>query len=399
MATTAKPFRVKYAPPGMTWAEAKAAGALRESDVWMIRYRVHGRPRRESTGTTSYEEAKRILRERLSAADHGEAPARKARRVTVSEMAAALERDYTTNGQRLDTLKARLGHLNASPALGYGLALLAELTPRDMEAYKAERLDQKASGATINRELYVLAHMIARGRDLGHVTGSLRVRAHKMAESPARSGFFEPGQFQAVMAALPKHLRPVVAFGYETGWRLREITSRRWRHVDLKAGVVRLEPGESKSGKPREIFASPELLAILRAQLAKAATKWPGERLDDRPVFFRPGGLPVSTFRKAWATACETANVAGRIFHDLRRTAARDMVRSGTPERVAMTVTGHETRDVFERYNIVSEQDRRDVAARNAGRLPVAVAVGETKSTTARTTRQKPALRLIKAGP
>ena len=49
-------------------------------------------------------------------------------------------------------------------------------------------------------------------------------------------------------------------------------------------------------------------------------------------------------------------------------------------------------------YNIGSEQDRRDVAARNAGRLPVAVAVGDTKSTTASTMRQKPALRLIKAG-
>jgi Phage integrase family len=97
-------------------------------------------------------------------------------------------------------------------------------------------------------------------------------------------------------------------------------------------------------------------------------------------VFFRPGGRRVGTFYKAWVTACDTANVAGRIFHDLRRTAARDMVRSGTPERVAMTVTGHETRDVFERYNIVSEQDRRDVAARNAGRLPVAVAVGETRA-------------------
>ena len=71
MASMTKPFRVKYAPPSMTWAEAKAAGALRESDVWMIRYRVHGRPRRESTETTNYEDAKRILRERLHAADNG----------------------------------------------------------------------------------------------------------------------------------------------------------------------------------------------------------------------------------------------------------------------------------------------------------------------------------------
>jgi integrase len=314
-------------------------------------------------------------------------------------MAATLERDYETNGQRLDTLKARLAHLKASPHFGYGKALLVQLTPTAVEEYKAERLAEKASGATINRELNTLARMIARGRDLGHVTGMLRIRPHRMAESPARQGFFEPAQFQAVMAALPKHLRPVVAFGYETGWRLREITSRCWRHVDLEAGLVRLEPGESKNGRACEVYGSPELVAILRAQRAKAERRWPGETLADRPVFFRPGGLPVDTFYKAWATACEAANVAGRIFHDLRRTAARDMVRSGTPERVAMTVTGHETRDVFERYNIVSDQDRREVAVRNAGRLPVAVAVGETKSTTTSTTGRKSQLRLIKARP
>lgn len=203
--------------------------------------------------------------------------------MTLEEMAATLERDYETNHQRVDTLKARLSHLKAAPALGYGRAVLAQLAPGDVEAYKAERLAQKASGPTINRELYVLAHMIARGRDLGHVTGSLRVRLHRMAESPARSGFFEPGQFQAIQAALPKHLRPVVAFGYESGWRLREITSRCWRHVDLEAGTVRLEPGETKNGRPRTIRCSPELVAILRAQRAKAVNKWPRDALEDRP--------------------------------------------------------------------------------------------------------------------
>jgi integrase len=384
----------------MTWAEAKAAGALRESETWMIRYRVHGRTRRESTETTNYEEAKRILRERLGAADNGTLPAPKAKRVTLENMAEALERDYETNGQRLDTLKARLAHLKDSPAFGYGKAMLARLTPTDVECYKAERLAAKASGATINRELYALAHMIARGRGLGHVTGTLRVRLHRMAESPARQGLFEPVQFQAVMAALPKHLRPVVAFGYETGWRLREITSRRWRHVDLDAGTVRLEPGDTKNGRPRTIRCSLELVAILRAQRAKAERKWPGEPLGDRPVFFRPKGRPVETFYKAWATACEAANVAGRIFHDLRRTAARDMVRRGVPERVAMKRTGHETRDVFDRYNICDEQDDQHAAELLAGRLDVSVAVaaGESKSTTASTTGRKPALRLIKAG-
>jgi hypothetical protein len=130
---------------------------------------------------------------------------------------------------------------------GYGKALLVQLTPNAVEEYKVERLAQKASGATINRELNTLARMIARGRDLGHVTGMLRVRPHRMAESPARQGFFEPAQFQAVMVALPKHLRPVVAFGYETGWRLREITSRGWHTSTSRPASCDSSPARART--------------------------------------------------------------------------------------------------------------------------------------------------------
>ena len=115
---------------------------------------------------------------------------------------------------------------------------------------------------------------------------------------------------------------------------------------------------------------------------AKAEREWPGEPLDDRFVFFRPGGRPVGTFYKAWATACEAANVAGRIFHDLRRTAARDMVRRGVPERVAMKRTGLETRDVFDRYDICDEQDDLHAAELLAGRLDVAVTIAGNESRT-----------------
>ncbi len=150
--------------------------------------------------------------------------------------------------------------------------------------------------------------------------------------------------------------------GNELGWRLREILPLQWHQLNLAEGSLHLAPGTTKNNEGRVVYLSPDLLAALRAQHAMTRELERSAGVIIPWVFHRKGGRQVHGVRKAWAKACLQAGVPGMVFHDLRRTAIRNMIRAGVPERVAMLVAGHKTRSVFERYNIVSEADLKDAA-------------------------------------
>ena len=77
---------------------------------------------------------------------------------------------------------------------------------------------------------------------------------------------------------------------------------------------------------------------------------------------FHRDGIPVRRWRTAWRTACQSAGVPTRFLHDCRRTAARNLIRANVPERVAMLLTGHKSRAIFDRYNIIHEQELLDAS-------------------------------------
>jgi len=187
-----------------------------------------------------------------------------------------------------------------------------------------------------------------------------------LKEDNVRQGFFEHGDFLALRDALPDHLKGFVTFGYRTGWRIGELAGLQWNQVDRERGTVRLHPGETKNDQGRTIYLDQELQEVFKGlweRRIKAGNALPW-------VFLNADGTDrVKRFDKAWKAACQTAGLGVKLFHDFRRTAVRNMIRAGVPERVCMMVSGHKTRSVFDRYNVVSDTDLQLAAERQAAYL------------------------------
>ena len=137
-----------------------------------------------------------------------------------------------------------------------------------------------------------------------------------------------------------------------SGWRKQEILGLTWEEIDRAGGVIRLSPARSKTLVGRMLPISQPIADALARRRAR--------RDPDSPLVFHRDGIPVRRWRTAWRTACQAAGVPTRFLHDCRRTAARNLIRANVPERVAMLLTGHKSRAIFDRYNIIHEQELLD---------------------------------------
>lgn len=236
----------------------------------------------------------------------------------------------------------------------------AELSTTRVKEYIKHRQSQRAANGTINRELAALRRMFSLGISedppLVHHVPYLP----KMKEAPPRQGFLTHEQYEKLHDALPDYLRPVFTFAYQTGWRKAEILGLQWNNAHLKEGIIVLKPGTTKNDEGRKVFMDDVVRKVVMNQLRDRM------RHPTCPYVFHRNGHRIGSFRKAWAEACKKAGVGDMLFHDLRRTAVRDMVRQGIHDKVAMQITGHKTRSVFDRYNIISEEDLRAAAQKRS---------------------------------
>ena len=250
----------------------------------------------------------------------------------------------------------------------FGNLRVERVTTAVIRKYIDRRQVAGAADATINNNLAALR----RAFNLGYqCTPPKVVRVPyfpMLTVNNARRGFFEAEEYAALFAELAEEIRPVFAFGYYTGCRKGEILMLLWTQVDLVQGLVRLNPGETKNDEGRVIPLVPELLEILRMQKALRDQYWP----QCPWVFFRHASSDrIKSFRTAWRLVCKRAGLwdaetqkPTKLFHDLRRTGVRNLIRAGVPEKIAMAISGHKTRSVFDRYNIVSERDLLEAARR-----------------------------------
>jgi integrase len=320
----------------------------KNSAVYWVKYYRNGQAFRESTHSTSKQEAGDFLKKRLGEIATGNFYGPLAERVTVSELADDFLRDYRINERKsVDDVEARW-RLHLCPFFGHMKA--TEVSSDLIARYVDRRRQQKASNATINREMAALKRMFRLGLYSTPPKVNRVPKIPRLAENNIRKGFLEDGQFEKIVAHCPElWFRAIVEVGRTYGWRVGELTQLRVRQVDLLARVLRLEPGTTKNRDGREVSMTQNVFALLSACVS---SKEPEDF-----VFTRPDGKPVLSFKKTWRNACVAAGVPKLLFHDLRRTAARNLRRAGVAEGVIMKIGGWRTRSVFERYAIVSQTD------------------------------------------
>ena len=336
--------------------KARRGRVYLRGQTWWMDFSRNGRRYREPIeGAKTENEAWDVLDKVRAEVREGRRP--DVERSRFEHLAERLLRHYEAQGTRprsLARVRQALAHL------AYFNGTLAREVGDNLDAYVVARRKAGAKPATIKLELGVLGRLFRVAKLPPPEMPRLEVRN-------VRQGFFEPAELEAVLLRLPAELAAVTRFGAWTGWRKAEILGLEWRNVDMARGLVHLAPGTTKNGQGRTypFNAHPGLAGLLQSQRQLTTTI---ERAEGRivPWVFHRAGAPIRDMDDAWRRAVRLAGLPGRLFHDLRRTAVRDLERARVPRSVAMKLTGHLTESVFRRYAIVDEADLAEGVAKLA---------------------------------
>ncbi len=269
---------------------------------------------------------------------------------TVGDLMARLQEDYEVQGRKSLTT----ARYHWQPILkAFGGIVASELNPDMIRQYTMARKREGKANGTINRELAGLHRAFELGRHSGVVQSPPPISM--LRETGIRQGTYTREEVERIVKVLPPHLGPVVWFAYHTGRRRGEILQITWSDVNLEDGWITIRAATTKTGSPDRIPIAGELRALLMICQQRAL-----DAGANCSFVFQYRQKPLKTFSRTWKLALTKCGLKDKLFHDLRRTAATDLVESGVSEQASMAITGHKTRSIFQRYNIVKSNTIRE---------------------------------------
>lgn len=241
----------------------------------------------------------------------------------------------------------------------FGGMKAARVGTAQIAGYVERRQAEGAANSTINRELALLRRAFSLGFDGEPQKVSRIPKFHRFIVSEKgneRRGFVEEAEYRRLADATAGQmwLRSLLALGYTYGFRKGELLNMRCAQVDLLNNTASLYSGETKNDEAR--------IVVLTEECRRLVTELRRGKQPEDYLFTREDGSRVVDFRGAWDALVKTAGVPDLLFHDLRRSAVRNMIRRGVPQKTAQKISGHKTDAIFSRYNIISESDIADAA-------------------------------------
>lgn len=352
-----------------------------QSLKWWVKVWKDGQPIYQSTDSSTYGDAvelkQRLIAEMVSGQRSGGAP----ERVRINELLNDWLDENTSASEETKRIYRYSVEANIRPA--FGSLKPVQLTTERLAEYRKQRVKKlmerrrsadddgeakakKAAHVTVNREFaYLRASLLHASKKTPPKV--LRVPSFPMAkEDNARQGFLEASVYEKLRDAfLDTGVQLLFIVAYNIGVRSKELRLIEWDQVDFRDGIISIL--RTKNGEARAVpIFSGDMFDYLKAAKATRDRLYP----QSKWVFSRTGE-PIKDFREEWENSCKRAGCSGLLFHDLRRTAVRNMVRiHGLDRTIAKKISGHKTDSMFDRYNIIDVEDikaaKRHVDSRRA---------------------------------
>jgi integrase len=235
----------------------------------------------------------------------------------------------------------------------FGKVRAAKLTTDKMDAYREKRKADGVCDATVNRELSIVRTSYNNARKRSPPKVNVIPYFPMIEEKSVRQGFLADDAYARLRDELPQFLKAIFVCGYLCGMRKNELAKIQWPQVEFDQDLITLEKYTTKGKAPRTVpILDGDMRDLLQANWEERQAKWPRS-----PWVFSLDGAPLKDFRTSWKNACDRAGVPGFLFHDMRRTAVRNMRRAGVPQVIRMAISGHKTDSMERRYNIVDGED------------------------------------------